>query len=116
MKTKLIIALFLAFIGFTVNAQTKEVKPLMFNIEKTLVNIDKISSQDLDVQLKGTISEKIDEYNYSFKDESGTIKVNISPEQISEIGEYDNTTIFYIVGKIADTHKKTFKVNKITKP
>ena len=115
MKTRIIILVLVAFFSFSVSAQTEQKAPLNFNVEKVLVNIDKIASQDLKVMLKGNISEKIDANNFWFKDETGKIQVSLTQEQLAEVGEYSATTIFYIVGKIEDVHNKTFKISDIKK-
>jgi len=115
MKTRIIILAFVAFFSFSINAQTKQKAPLKFNVEKTLINIEKISSQNLKVQLKGNIIEEIDANHFWFKDETGRIKITVTTEQLNEVGEYTGTTIFYIIGNIENVRDETFKVSDIKK-
>jgi len=115
MKTKIIILALVALFSFSINAQTKQKAPLKFNIEKTLANIEKISSQDLIVQLKGNIIEEIDATHYWFKDETGRIKITVDSDQLNEVGEYNENTIFYIFGNIESIRDETFKVSDIKK-
>ena len=115
MKTKLIIFALIAFFSFSINAQTEQKAPLNFNVEKTLSNIEKISSQNLIVQLKGNIIEKLDATHYWFKDETGRIKISVTQEQLTEVGEYTETTIFYVFGNIENVRDETFKVSDIKK-
>lgn len=115
MKTKLIILALVALFSFSINAQTEQKATLKFNVEKTLVNLERISSQGLSVQLKGNIIEKIDDTHYWFKDETGRIQITTTAEQMPEEGEYDETTIFYIVGEIENVRDETFKVSEFKK-
>ena len=115
MKTRIIILALVALFSFSVSAQTEQKAPLRFNVEKTLVNIEKISSQNLKVQLKGNIIEEIDATHFWFKDETGRIKITVTTVQLNEVGEYSETTIFYIFGNIENVRDETFKVSDIKK-
>lgn len=103
--------------NFAVNAQTNNdvKKPLKFDINKTIVNIEKISNQNLEVMLKASIIEKTDDNFYMVKDKSGKMKVSLSNDQISNIGNYSETDIFFITVKVKDFKKQTFTALKINK-
>ena len=121
MKTKILFMVLLAIFSLGINAQTKdatkdetkEVKPLNFNIEKVMANIEKITTGNYTVGIKGTIDEKIDENKYWLKDRTGRIKINIPSGIISDVqvGE-----LYYIVGKINNSSEKIVEISEISQP
>ncbi len=117
MRLRLIIFALTVLFNFATNAQTNnnEKKPLRFDINKTVINIEKISQQNLEVLFKGRIIEKLDNNFYWVKDGTGKIKISISDEQISSIGNYSETNIFYITVKVKDFRKQTFIAVSIKK-
>lgn len=116
MRTKFIIIVAMAMFSLSSYAQTDAVKPVLFNVEKTIVNSEKLISQDLTIQLKGNILENIEGDYYWIQDETGRIKAKISQTQISELGSYDSTSIFYIIGKLAGERDSYLEVTEIKKP
>jgi len=117
MRSTLILFALTIIFNFALNAQTnnKLKKPLKFDINKTVVNIEKISSQNLEVMLKASIIEKTEDNFYIVKDESGKMKLSLSNEQVSHIGNYSETDIFYFTVKVQDFRKQTFTALKIRK-
>jgi len=115
MKTRIIILAFVALFSFSINAQTEQTKIVKFDISKTLANIEKLSTQNYDVQLKGNIAGKIDATHFWFKDKSGKIKIIVTSEQLTKVGEYSEITNFSILGKIENTEDKTITVSEIKK-
>lgn len=115
MKIKFVIILAISLISFTINAQTEQVKPVKFNIEKALANVEKISSQNVQVMFKGHIIEKLDNDLYWIKDDSGRLKIEIPNQFITNVGVYTETTFFYITVKVKDVRQKTFIATKLDK-
>lgn len=117
MRLTLIIFALTVLFSFSLNAQTNKTqqKPLKFDIHKATANLEKISNQNLEIMFKASIIEKIDNNNYWVKDESGKIKINISDEIISSIGEYTETNIFYFNAKVKNFREQTLVATKVTK-
>jgi len=117
MRLLLILFALTIIFNFAVNAQTNnnEKKPLKFDINKTMANIEKISNQDYQVLLKASIVEKAEDNFYIIKDKTGKMKVKLSDEQISQIGEYSENNIFYFNLKVNNFRKQTFTAIKIKK-
>lgn len=118
MRTNIIIVVLIALFSFSVNAQTKQEKqkPIVFDVSKTLSNVEKISVNQYVIQVKGTIKEKIEDNLYWFKDDSGEMKIKISNEILSSVGDYNAETIFYIFGTFRNASDKIMMITKIEKP
>ena len=108
-----ILNILILVISINLNAQINKSKPLMFNIHKTLVNIEKISTQNLQVSLNCNIIEKVDSNYYWVKDNSGKMKVIILPKLISNITNYNINDVFNIIVKVKDVNNNIFIVDEI---
>ena len=117
MRTTLILFALTIIFSFTANAQTNnnEKKPLKFNINKSIANIEKISNQNLEILLKASIIEKNDDGYFLIKDDSGNMKVYITDEQISHIGSYTQDNVFYFTLKVKNFREQTFTTLEIDK-
>ena len=117
MRLTLIIFALTVLFSFSLSAQTSKTqqKPLKFDIHKATANLEKISTQNLEILFKASIIEKIDNNIYWVKDESGKIKVNISDEIITTLGNYTETSIFYFNAKVKNFREQTLVATKITK-
>ena len=117
MRLKLLLFSFSIILSISINAQTnaKGQKPLKFDINKTISNIEKISNQNYEVLFKANIIEKAEDNFYIIKDESGKMKVELSDEQISQIGDYSASDIFYFTVKVKNFREQTFYAINIKK-
>ena len=116
MKLKILMLAMVALFSLSANAQTEEVKATKLNVEKVVANADKIAAENWLIQLKGNVLPSNEADFYVVKDETGQMKATISAEIVSSIGEYDETTIFYIIGKVDKERESTFVVTELKKP